>query len=152
VRTSRSLRSSPPVPDSLRKRPVTSFLTTTDTLPMINTNATLTLNGQSYPLRWDFAAIYRLWEAGLNSSLDSLGEDVGNLKALIDVLWACLPEQAHEALAARPEGDKPVSLAGLLSKQGVSMDEFAEILGKVFAVEVPEKKTATSTSPSPASS
>jgi len=118
---------------------------------MINTNATLTLNGQSYPLRWDFTAIYRLWEAGLNSSLNNLGQDVGNFKALIDVLWACLPDSAHEALAASG-GDKPVCLARLLSEQGVSMDEFAEILGKVFAVEVPEKKTATSTSPSPASS
>jgi len=112
----------------------------------------LTLNGVSYPLRWDFSAIYRLWEAGLNASLNNLGQDAGNFKALIDVLWACLPDSAHEALAARSEGDKPVCLARQLSEQGVSMDELAQVLGEVFAVEVPKKKTATNTSLSPASS
>jgi len=107
---------------------------------------TLTLNGVAYPLRWDFAAIYRLWEAGLGSSISNLGQDSGDFKALIDVLWACLPDAAHEALAARSEGDKPVCLAGLLSDQGVSMGEFVEIFGKVFAVGEPIKKNATSTS------
>jgi len=111
----------------------------------------LTLNGVSYPLRWDFSAIYLLQEAGRADALDELGGAKG-LKASIDLLWAMLPDAARPALGS----DTPKALARALSDERLDGAAIIDLLHAALTEGAGNgagaKKNATSTSLSPGSS
>jgi len=113
---------------------------------------TLTLGGQAYPLRWDYAAIFRLIESGRQAALEELRTKKG-FKAAIELLWAMLDcEDAARALAS----DTPQALARALSAEGLEPAQIIGLLTSAFAQAEadPEvkKNAATSTSLSPVSS
>jgi len=114
---------------------------------MSTTPPPLTLNGQSYPLRWDFGAIYRLQEAGKADAFDELGGPKG-FKASIDLLWSMLPDEARTALAQ----DTPAALASALSAEKLDGEAIIDLLHAALSEgtgsTAEAKKNATSTSPS----
>jgi len=111
----------------------------------------LTLNGQSYPLRWDYAAIFRLVEAGREAAFEELQTKKG-FKAAIELLWAML--DAQDAARALP-ADTPSALARALSLEGLAIEQILALLSAaLLAAERDQaaKKNATHTSLSPVSS
>jgi len=114
---------------------------------MSTTQPTLTLNGQSYPLRWDYGAIYRLQEADKASAFDELGGPKG-FKASIDLLWSMLPKEARKALPA----DTPDELASALSAEKLDSEAIIDLLHAALSEgtgsTAEAKKNATNTSPS----
>jgi len=120
---------------------------------MSTASPTLTLNGVSYPLRWDYAAIFRLIEAGREAAVEQLQEPKKAFKAAIELLWAML--DSEDAALALP-ADTPRALARALSVEGLSTAQIIALLAAALAeAEAPadaKKNAATSTSLSPVSS
>jgi len=111
---------------------------------------TLRLGQRDYALRWDFAAIYRLQEAGREAAFDELGGKRG-FKATVDLLWAMLPDEARAELAA----DTPAALARAVSDSGLDAEALIELLHAALTEgtsPASAKKNAPSGSPTPASS
>jgi len=113
---------------------------------------TLTLNGQGYPLRWDYAAIFRLIEAGRETALEELQTKKG-FKAAIELLWAML--DCEDAARALPS-DSPQALARALGTEGLSPEHLIALLSAALAEGEAaldaKKNAATNTSLSPGSS
>jgi|GEM_PF-653240 len=90
---------------------------------MSTTQPTLTLNGQAYPLHWDFGAIYLLQESGRAAAFDELGGPKG-FKASIDLLWSMLPDKARLSLPT----DTPAALARALSDEKLDGEAIIDLL------------------------
>jgi len=119
---------------------------------MSTEGVTLTLSGREYRLRWDYAAIFRLIEAGREAALEEL-QTKKAFKAAIELLWAML--DCEDAALALP-ADTPQALARAVSVEGLSTEQIIALLGAALAEgqgrHDAKKNAATNTSLSPGSS
>jgi len=106
---------------------------------------------QALTPRWGLGALFRLQEGGFGSALEQL-DGPSAFKAMIEIFWASLPEDAWGALRNLYGSDTPAALARALERGALgktqSLEDLREQLILLFnhSALTAEKKSESSTS------